>query len=146
MFTITEPSARLTRWWLILAEFTFSISYKKGKDNHHDDVISRLLTRSPKKTHDDYNDIPAFSLENETARKPSDPTESDENNDFTEVDNGPVDQILALQEARTKHVHFDQITMDELISAQLHDAFCSDVFRRLNEGEGLPFVLEKTDS
>ena len=56
-----------------------------------------------------------------------------------------MDQILALQEQRTKHVHFDQITMDELISAQLHDAFCSDVCRRLNEGEGLPFELNKKE-
>ena len=54
------------------------------------------------------------------------------NNDFTEADYDPVDQILELQEERTKHVHFDQITMHELISAQLHDAFCSDICRRLN--------------
>ena len=33
--------------------------------------------------------------------------------------------------------------MDKLISAQLHDAFWSDVCRRLNEGEGLPFELNK---
>ena len=54
-----------------------------------------------------------------------------------------MDQILALQEARIKHVHFDQITMEELISAQLHDAFCSDVCLHLNEADGLPLALEK---
>ena len=54
-----------------------------------------------------------------------------------------MDQILVLEEEQTKHVNFDQITMDELISVQLHDAFCSDVCRRLNEGEGLPFELKK---
>ena len=54
-----------------------------------------------------------------------------------------MDQILALQEERTQHVHFDQITMDELISAQLHDVFCADVCRRLNEGNGVPFEIKK---
>ena len=39
MCTITEPSARLTRWRLILAECTFSKAYKKGKDNHHADMM-----------------------------------------------------------------------------------------------------------
>ena len=54
-----------------------------------------------------------------------------------------MDQILVLQEERTKNLHFDQITMDELISAQLHDVFCADVRRRLNEGEGVRFELNK---
>ena len=47
-------------------------------------------------TDDDYNYIPELSLENEITRNPSDPTESDENSDFTEADYDPVDQILAL--------------------------------------------------
>ena len=54
-----------------------------------------------------------------------------------------MDQILALQEEQTKHVHFDQITMDELISEKIHDAFCIDVHLRLNEGEDLHFELNK---
>ena len=52
MFTITEPSARLMRWWLILGKFTFSIAYKKGKYNHHGDAIFRLLTGRPTATDD----------------------------------------------------------------------------------------------
>ena len=145
LFTMTEPSARLARWRLILAEFTFSIAYKKGKDNHHANEMSRLLIGSPNTTDDGYDDIPVFSLENEITRKPSDPTESDENNDFTEVDYDPLDQILAIQEERTNHVHFDQITIEELISAQLHDAFCSDGYRRINEGRVYPSISTKTD-
>ena len=108
LFTITEPSARLTRWRLILAEFTFSIAYKKGKDNHHADAMSRLLIGSPTTTDDDYDDIPAFSSKNEKKGKNSDP-ESNDNNYFTEADYDPVYQILSLQEERTKNVHFDQI-------------------------------------
>ena len=99
---------------LILAEFTFSIAYKKGKDNHHADTISRPLTGSPTTTDYDYDDIPAFSSENGKEEKTSD-RKSDDNNDFTEADYDPVDQIVALQEERTQHVYFDQITMDELI-------------------------------
>ena len=33
--------------------------------------------------------------------------------------------------------------MDELVSAQIHVWFCSDVCRRLNEGDGLPFKLNE---
>ena len=55
-----------------------------------------------------------------------------------------MDKILELQEARTKHVHFDKIAMEELISAQFHDVFCSEVYRRFNEGEDFPFVLDKS--
>ena len=78
--------------------------------------MSRLFTGSPTTTDDDYDDIPAFPSENDKEEKTSDP-KSDDNNDFTEADYDPVDQILALQEERSKNVNFDQITMDELISA-----------------------------
>ena len=33
--------------------------------------------------------------------------------------------------------------MDELITAQLHDPFCSDVCRRLNERKGLAFEFDE---
>ena len=74
--------------------------------------MSRLLTGSPTTTNDDYDDIPAFSSENEKNGNTSDP-KSDDNVDFAEADYDPVDQIIALQEERTKLLHFDQITMDE---------------------------------
>ena len=79
MFTITEPSARLTRWQLILAEYSFSIAYKEGKDNHHADAMSRLLTGSPTTTNDDYDDIPAFSSEDEKKGNTSDTKSYDKN-------------------------------------------------------------------
>ena len=47
LFTISEPSARLKRWRLILSEFDYTIAYKKGKDNHHADAMLRILTGSP---------------------------------------------------------------------------------------------------
>ena len=97
LFMITKLAARLTRWWLILAEFTFSIAYKNGKDNHQANAMSQLLTGSPTTNDDDYDDIPAFYLENEMTRKTSDLTASDGNNDFTEAEYDPVDQILVLQ-------------------------------------------------
>ena len=106
--------------------------------------MSRLLTESPTTTDDDDDAIPASSSENEKKGKTSEP-KSDDIKDFTEADYDPVDQILAFQEERTKNVHFDQITMDELISAQLHDLFCAYVCRRLNEGGMYPSSSTKTD-
>ena len=55
LFNITEPSGRLTRWRLRLAEFNFSIKYKKGADNHHADALSRILAGSLT-VNDDEND------------------------------------------------------------------------------------------
>ena len=60
LFTITEPSSRLTHWRLRLAEFDFTITYKKGADNHQVDALSRLLTGSATVEDDDEEEIPAL--------------------------------------------------------------------------------------
>lgn len=36
-----------------------------------------------------------------------------------------VDCLLAAEEEKVRDLHFSQISLEELFSAQLHDAFCS---------------------
>ena len=61
LFIITEPSSRLTRWRLRVAEFDFTIAYKKGAENNHADPLSMLLTGSRTIKDEDEEDIPAFN-------------------------------------------------------------------------------------
>ena len=65
LFTITEPSSRLTRWRFRLVEFDFTISYKKGAENHNSDDLSRLLTGSTTVEDEDEEEIPAFKPKGE---------------------------------------------------------------------------------
>ena len=47
-----------------------------------------------------------------------------------------------MQDNPSKDVHFDQITLEEFVNAQLEDRFCADIHRRLNEGEGIAFGVD----
>ena len=40
LLTIDDPSGRLMRWRLRLAEFDFEVKYKKGKENAQADALS----------------------------------------------------------------------------------------------------------
>ena len=97
--TVTDPSGRLTRWRLRLAEFDFRISYKKGTDNHHADALSRLLTGTPNDVNGDDDDIPAFLLDivnnvnHSKIENTSTPTA-----EFMEIDYKPVDETLSTLE------------------------------------------------
>ena len=144
LFTITEPSSRLTRWRLRLAEFDFTMAYKKGADNHHADALSRLLTGSPTVEDDDEEEIPAFNPKGEYNRKSE--QDHDDEISFIENDYNDFDELLPLQKPSAPQTQYDQITLDELINAQLHDKFCSDICRSLNEGGALPSKSIQTDS
>lgn len=52
LLTIYNPSRRLIRWILRLAEFTFEVKYKKGKTNTQADALSRLNKAAKTISHD----------------------------------------------------------------------------------------------
>ena len=130
--------------------FNFKIAYKKGADNHNGDALSRLLTATPTNVNGDDDDIPAFLLDAcddplniSSSMVSTDPdNSSDRFTEFSERDYAPIDNILATLDNPSSDVTFTPITMEELVSAQFHDRFCSDIHRRLNEGEGLSFALD----
>ena len=63
LLTVSDPSRRLTRWRLCLAELSLGIPNNKAADNHHADALSPLLTGSPTDVNGDDDDIPAFLLD-----------------------------------------------------------------------------------
>ena len=150
LYNVTEPSGKLTRWRLRLAEFHFAIKYRKGADNHHADALSRLLTGSPTVNDDENDVIPTFTLTDDTASDTdshmSTSTVTDESSDddadhseFLEPEYSEIDHVLATQPA-PQPLNFNQITLEELVVAQHNDAFCAEISRRLNEGVKMPFA------
>ena len=64
MITIEDPSGRLMRWRLRLAEYTVQIAYRKGSQNQTADALSRLTTLA-EAVADDFDDVLAFLLTHE---------------------------------------------------------------------------------
>ena len=54
LMEINDPSGRLMRWRLRLAEYTFSIHHKKGYLNTQADAVSRLPSKGHTTEHEDY--------------------------------------------------------------------------------------------
>lgn len=67
----------------------------------------------------------------------SDYSEQEEEDDFWEPEYEEYDNELITQNAREDEPQFAKFILQELISAQYHERFCSDICRRLNEGETL---------
>ena len=61
LMTIAEPSGRLIRWHLKLAEFDFEVLYKRGYINTQADALSRLPTAG-ETTVDVDDEIPCFAI------------------------------------------------------------------------------------
>lgn len=141
---ITEPSRRLTRWRPHPAEYDFQIKHKKCSDNAHADTLSRLITGA--RTEPNYpDDIPAFSMESE-ADPQLDDTYPYPDDASIEDDYYQINRILEAEKKQPRDLHLSQITLQELIFAQLHDAFCSEIHQKIDEGRVLRSALTKTDS
>ncbi len=138
LLTIQEPSGRLMRWRLVLAEFNFQIKYKLGRLNTQADALSRLQTRAETIRHDD--DIPAFLMPdftNDTCDSDNDECDSE---DLLQLDYNPADELFAtLPEPTPSDPLFTPITTEELLTEQLSDSFCTTIRRQLNEGGVVPF-------
>ena len=63
LLTIDDPSGRVIRWRLRLAEYDFEVKYRKGKINTQADALSRLNTAAETIVHDDSDDIRVLSLD-----------------------------------------------------------------------------------
>ena len=59
LMTLTDPSGRLTRWRLRLAEFDYEITYRPGRVHQVPDALSRIETSGVDKSPVD-DEIPSF--------------------------------------------------------------------------------------
>ena len=130
LLTIDDPSGRLIRWRLRLAEYDFEVKYKKGKVNTQADALSRLHSSAETIPHDDNDDIPTFmtDLANTPSKNDVDPI----NVDFIDVQYAQGDADLTCNMEETQQ--FDPIKTEEILQEQLHDKFCASIRRMLNEG------------
>ena len=95
--------------------------------------MSRLQTMAETRPDDD-DDIPSFLLE------PSSP--EGDSSDFIDVQYSAVDVDIAKQGPAPANVSFQPIQIEELLREQLVDGFCTEICRRLNGGEVLPFDID----
>lgn len=59
-----------------------------------------------------------------------------------EPEDDEIDHLLANRDDLDDKPQLSHISLEELLSAQFHDRFCSEICRRLNEGENLSFPHE----
>ncbi len=145
LLNIQDPSGRLLRWRLRLAEYDFEIKYKLGNLNTQADAMSRLRTSS-EAAHEDMEDVPCF-LATRAEEEATTPlcllNEVEPSTDSQELDDVAAD----LCDIRADEVFatlpppvpgdpaFTPITHEELVTAQLSDPFCQEIRQKLNTGE-----------
>eukprot|EP00171_Calliarthron_tuberculosum_P000592 IDg592t1 len=130
LMTINDPSGRLMRWRLRLAEYDFIVKYRPGHTHCHADAASRVPTKAPVKEILDF-DVPCFASETENQT-------SDEADDFEEriAETISGQNSPALPQSRNLPRVIDS---EELADAQLCDPFCIKVRKRINDGERMAF-------
>lgn len=128
LMLITDPSGRLMRWRLRLAEYEFEVNYKKGKLNNQADALSRLPSNGHTTEHEDTE--PPCLIVDVTS---NDWEEGEDAHPFIEEADSALDALVA--EPAENQVLPAQITLQELIHEQAGDRFCQDI-RTALEREG----------
>ncbi len=82
--SISDPSGRLMRWRLRLAECTFDVRCKKGKLNCMADPVSRIPSTGHSTVHED-PDAPCLGVDEEHPAVESGLSESDIESEFEDA-------------------------------------------------------------
>lgn len=115
IYNTTDPSSRLMRWRLRLAEFTFDVVYKPGASHHAPDFLSRAVTDALDDSDLD-DEIPCLALA-ETAR--------------------------SLQRGRYTHApRLTPITFDDLVADQATDPLCKVIRDKMAAGKASAFFVK----
>eukprot|EP00171_Calliarthron_tuberculosum_P023081 IDg23081t1 len=113
LFEINDPSGRLMRWRLRLAEYRFKTEYRKGIKNCQGDAMSRLASNSHT-TVDIDEEIPAYS---------DDLTfEADLATDWHDDELVPLDAVFATTEQLPEAA--EPLLIEEILREQARDEFC----------------------
>jgi transposase InsO family protein len=123
LLSISGDNARLVRWRLRLAEFSFSIEYRPGRVNQVADALSRLPTRGTDKSDLDL-ELPCLSIGNPRAVVQS----------ISVPRGGPTVEEIPLE----------PLAVSEVISAQAEDELCKVLLQRGKIAEDYRGMLCRT--
>ncbi|CAN8076686.1 unnamed protein product [Agarophyton chilense] len=136
LLSILEPSGRLMRWRLRLAEFDFDVQYRKGSYNTQADALSRLVTTGEALPVKD-DEIPCFAVNADDATIEDEERDTDSSDSGSELD----DFLLSEDSKKPLPGNFVSITPKEMIQEQFADPFCAKVRAQLDGGGILPFQV-----
>ena len=126
LMKIVDPSARLMRWRLRLAEFSFQIRHRKGVHHCQADALSRLASNGHTTLRAD-EEIPAYAV----SSLPDTPVSPEA--DWTEWAEWPVNALNMHNATLPIPEPPAQVTLAKLAAAQATDTFCQSIAARLDE-------------
>lgn len=109
---------------------------QKGNDKHYADSLLRLLTGSTN-VEDDESEITSFLLDDADDDLLMESVDLNATMEFIENEFDESYQLLEIEERKERLV--EKATMEELLSSQHNDEFCSEISRCRNRGEKLSF-------
>lgn len=139
--TIDDPSGKLIRCRLRLADFYIKIKYKKGKIKTQEDALSRLNKTGKTNLHDNNDGIPVFhleliSVELELYKNINDVDFKDDQHDEIDELYAPTDDPAPL------NTNLKPIRVDVIVQAQLYGPFCAKLRRKRNEEGQVAFEID----
>ena len=138
LMQIVDPSGRLMRWRLRLAEYKFLIHHKKGKLHCQADALSRVDSEAHTQSHEDM-ELPCYVIGYETTVDHQLKTLGDgkEPYPFTEEPMTIMDVLMAQKEDELELPA--PISIEEIVEAQARDEFCQSIRSALERGERVAF-------
>lgn len=133
--SISEPSGSLLCWRLRLSELDFEARLKKSRSLIHADGLLRLLTL--RETQAEVNEHISSFLTEAFLSNHDDRRSMDYEDDLT------LDVLIAQSTATAPVDQLKLIYMDELLSKQRADPFCTAICSFSNGGERVRFCLDK---
>lgn len=118
MLKINRRSSHKTLWCISLAQLDIEVHCKKGKDDHHADHLSRLLTGSPT-VRDVEDEIPSIVFEEAENELYIETIYFTAAVDLIENDFDKVEKVLEVKEPKNR---LEPIYIEEFISSQHNDA------------------------
>ena len=119
LMKINDPSGRLMRWRLRLAEYNFDVRYKKGAQNWCADFASRMHTSNSIEVDEDHDEIPCYVIDTD-------------NRKFSEI--YELEHLFITKSGLQTQVPLAAVTREEVLIEQQSDPWCKKVKEKILKG------------